>query len=82
MFLVADHAFKIKKDVKLPYLDFSTVEKRRAVLHREFAINRRYAPQIYIGVIEKEGEPVLVMHRFDGAQLLSRLIGLFLLVRF
>ncbi len=75
VFLVADRAFKIKKDVKLPYLDFSTVEKRRAVLHREFAINRRYAPQIYIGVIEKEGEPVLVMHRFDGAQLLSRLIG-------
>jgi hypothetical protein len=32
VFLVGDRAFKMKKAVKLPYLDFSTLEKRKAVL--------------------------------------------------
>ena len=34
VFLVGDRAFKMKKAVKLPYLDFSTAEKRKAVLER------------------------------------------------
>ena len=71
VFLVGDRAFKLKKPVKLPYLDFSTLEKRREVLHREFEINRRFTPDIYIGIIEKEGEPVLVMNRFAGSAILS-----------
>jgi aminoglycoside phosphotransferase family enzyme/predicted kinase len=72
VFLVADRAFKIKKDVSLPYLDFSTVEKRRAVLEEELAINRSFAPDIYIDVIEVRGEPVLRMRRFPAQALLSR----------
>jgi uncharacterized protein len=75
VFLVGDRAFKIKKDVKLPYLDFSTVEKRKAVLEHELAINLRHAPQIYVNVIDKEGEPVLVMNRFDSESMLSRLVA-------
>ncbi len=35
VFLCGDRAFKIKKAVKLPYLDFSTVALRRAVLEHE-----------------------------------------------
>jgi uncharacterized protein len=71
VFLCHDRAFKIKKDVKFPYLDFSNVELRRAVLERELAINRTFAPELYITLIEKEGEPVLVMKRFDTKSMLS-----------
>ena len=63
VFLCGDRAFKIKKEVKLPYLDFSTVALRRAVLRRELAINSRFAPDLYLEVIEKDGEPVLVIIR-------------------
>jgi uncharacterized protein len=65
VFLCGDRAFKIKKAVKLPCLDFSTVELRRAVLAHELLINKAFAPDIYVETIEKEGEPVLVMRRFE-----------------
>ncbi len=71
VFLVGDRAYKVKKAVKLPYLDFSTLEKRRAVIAREFEINRVLAPDIYIGVIEVEGEPVLKMKRFATSDILT-----------
>jgi aminoglycoside phosphotransferase family enzyme/predicted kinase len=71
VFLCGDRAFKIKKSVKLPYLDFSTVERRREVLAREFEINKLFAPDLYLHVAEKLGEPVLVMNRFPRTALLS-----------
>ena len=71
VFLVADRAFKIKKAVKLPYLDFSDAEKRRAVLAQELAINRIFAPDLYLRTAEVKGEPVLVMRRFPSQALLS-----------
>jgi aminoglycoside phosphotransferase family enzyme/predicted kinase len=71
VFLCGDRAFKIKKAIRLPYLDFSTVERRRAVLEHELAINHTFAPELYIAVIEKEGEPVLVMKRFEVEAMLS-----------
>lgn len=75
VFLVDGLAFKIKKDVKLPYLDFSSVGKRRAVLEHELEINRPFAPAIYRSVDEVRGEPVLVMNRFPATALLSWQIG-------
>ena len=71
VFLCRDRAYKIKKPVKLPYLDFSTVEKRGAVLRDELAINRVFNPDLYVTVVEKRGEPVLVMNRFDAKDMLS-----------
>ena len=71
VFLVNNRAFKVKKAVKLPYLDFSTPEKRKAVLEDELAINRVYAPELYLNVTEVRGEPVLVMRRFAAQALLS-----------
>jgi aminoglycoside phosphotransferase family enzyme/predicted kinase len=71
VFLCGDRAFKIKKNIRLPYLDFSTLELRRAVLERELAVNRAFAPELYVSVIEVEGEPVLVMKRFDSEAMLS-----------
>lgn len=71
VFLTGDRAFKIKKAVKLPYLDFSDVSMRRDVLNDEFRINRVFAPDLYLRVDEVRGEPVLVMRRFPGQALLS-----------
>ena len=51
MFLAGDRALKIKRAIKLPYLDFSTLEKRRHVCEREVEINSRTAPEIYLGVV-------------------------------
>jgi uncharacterized protein len=72
VFLCGDQAFKIKKPVKLPYLDFSTAALRRTVLEHELALNRRLAPDLYQRVVSRDGEPVLVMKRFESEALLSR----------
>lgn len=51
VFLAGGYAYKVKRAVRLRYLDFSTLEKRRAVCEREVAINRLTAPDIYLGVV-------------------------------
>jgi uncharacterized protein len=50
VFLKGDLAFKMKKAIKLPYLDFSSPSLRRAALERELEINRRFAPDLYLHV--------------------------------
>jgi uncharacterized protein len=50
IFLVGDHAFKMKRAVRYPYLDFSTPEKRLACCRAELELNRRTAPSLYLGV--------------------------------
>ena len=49
--LAADYVFKIKKPVQFPFLDFSTPEKRSFFCHEEVALNRRLAPEMYLGVL-------------------------------
>lgn len=71
VFLVDGMAFKIKKPVRLPYLDFVDVERRRAVLEEELRINRTFAPQLYREVRVVRGEPVLVMNRFPAEAMLA-----------
>lgn len=51
VFLVGDEALKIKRAIKLAYLDFSTLAHREAVCRRELEINRPNAPEIYRGVV-------------------------------
>src|SRR5829696_7994585 len=50
IFLVGPHAFKMKRAVHYPYLDFSTPEKRLACCRAELELNRRTAPNLYLGV--------------------------------
>ena len=86
IFLIGDHAFKIKKPVNLGYLDFSTLENRQWALRRELERNRKNAPEIYLkvstvrrapdGMLRLEGKGeivdyVLVMRRFSEDALLS-----------
>jgi aminoglycoside phosphotransferase family enzyme/predicted kinase len=63
--LAGEFAYKLKKPVTLPFLDYGTVEKRRACCHAELRLNRRYAPDLYLGVVEFDGEPAVKMRRFD-----------------
>ncbi len=50
VFLAGDKAYKLKKPVRLPYLDFSTLEKREQACRCELSLNRRLAPGIYLDV--------------------------------
>lgn len=49
--LTADRAYKLKKDVKFTFLDFSTVELRRQDTDRELHLNQRLAPEVYLGIV-------------------------------
>ena len=49
VFLAAERAYKLKRAVKFPYMDFSTVDRRAAMCAAEIEINRRLAPEIYLG---------------------------------
>lgn len=85
VFLSGQRAWKLKRPVKLGYLDFSTAAKRRAALEAELRLNRRTAPDLYLavhaitcapdGTLGIDGEDVIVdwlleMRRFpDGALL-------------
>lgn len=51
VFLTADEAVKLKKPVRLPYLDFATVARREQACRAELAINRRLAPDVYKAVV-------------------------------
>ncbi|SNR84869.1 AAA family ATPase [Puniceibacterium sediminis] len=51
IFLIGQEALKIKRAVKYDYMDLSTVEKRHAMLEREFELNRGTAPSIYKSVL-------------------------------
>ena len=88
IFLAGERAYKLKRAVKLPYLDFSTLDKRRAVCERELELNRRTAKSLYLDVLcirrgpdgglhfGADGEPVdwvVVMKRFPQEAVLDRM---------
>lgn len=49
--LTGAYAYKIKKPVVLPFLDFSTLERRRYFCEEELRLNRRFAPSLYLDVV-------------------------------
>jgi uncharacterized protein len=51
VFLAGGDAYKVKRAVCYPYMDFSTLTKRKTVCDAELAINREYAPDIYLDVV-------------------------------
>src|SRR5690242_12677264 len=78
--LIGDRAYKVKKPVNLGFLDFSTPEARRATCEREVELNRRIAPDVYLGVarvLSPDGavcEHMVVMRRMAEDRRLSTLI--------
>lgn len=87
VFLAGSRAYKLKRAVRLPFVDFSTIERRRKACESELRINRRTAPDIYLGVtpvtIEADGlalggagppaDWLVVMDRFEQDALFDRL---------
>jgi uncharacterized protein len=51
VFLAGDKVYKLKKPVRFPYLDYSTLGRREAACHAELALNRRLAPDVYQAVM-------------------------------
>ncbi|HWC12775.1 MAG TPA: AAA family ATPase [Acidimicrobiales bacterium] len=80
VFFVGDRAYKLKKPVDLGFLDFRTREARLAACRREVALNRRLAPDVYLGVADVsgvDGEPcdhLVVMRRMPTDRRLSSLV--------
>jgi uncharacterized protein len=58
IFLAGPYVYKIKKPLRLPFLDYSTLEKRHYFCGEEIRLNRRLAPTTYLMVvpIRREGE--------------------------
>lgn len=88
--LLGDRAFKLKRPVRLPYVDLSSPDRRLQLCERELELNRRTAPYLYRQVHRITLEPdarlalngsgplvdaVLEMRRFDGAMLFDKLAG-------
>jgi len=63
IFLTDRHAYKLKKPVRLAFLDFSTLRARERDCHEEIRLNRRLAPDTYLGVVpltmDEDGIPRL-----------------------
>ncbi len=58
VFLAGQRAYKLKRAVRYSYMDFSTLALRRAACEREVELNRRTAPDLYLGVapIKRAGD--------------------------
>lgn len=80
VFFAGDRAYKLKKPVQMPFLDFSTPEARRRACEREVALNRRLAPDVYEGVATVVGpdgqvcDHLVVMQRQPDDRCLAQLV--------
>jgi aminoglycoside phosphotransferase family enzyme/predicted kinase len=87
--LAGEYAYKIKKPINLGFADFSTLARRRRFCDEEIRLNRRLAPDLYLGVSQITGTPdrpaidgpdepieyAVRMRRFSQDALLSRHIA-------
>ena len=55
--LAGGHALKLKRPVRLPFLDFSTLARREHFCREELRVNRRTAPSLYVDVLPICGHP-------------------------
>jgi hypothetical protein len=89
VFLTGSFAYKIKKPVRFDFLDFSTRERRSHFCEEELRINRRFAPQLYLGLsrivrtgeglaVDRDGELIehaVRMQQFDRTEELDALLA-------
>jgi uncharacterized protein len=80
VFLVGDKAYKVKKPLATDFLDFSTPELREHACKHEVALNRRLAPDSYLGLGHFSGpadcpaEPVIIMRRYADSTRLTSMV--------
>src|SRR6185437_8025164 len=88
VFLIGDNAYKLKRPIAFSVLDYTSAERREAACRRELELNRRTAPDLYLGIrairrgkdgkltFEDKGpvvDWVVVMRRFEQSDLFNRL---------
>ena len=68
LFLGGEQALKMKKALKLPYLDFSTLARRERFCRRELEVNAGFSPEIYLGLsrVARMGNGALALDPPDG----------------
>ena len=90
VFLAGDRAYKLKKPVVLPFLDYGSVARRREMCEREIELNQRLAGEVYLrlrAIVRRDGhlqlapagpdaiEHVVEMRRFDETATLAALVA-------
>lgn len=88
VFLTADHAYKLKRAIRYASLDYTTRKLRQTACETEIVLNRRTAPELYVGVRSINRGPsgvltfvgegpaldhVVVMRRFAQSDLFDRM---------
>src|SRR5262245_15448581 len=80
VYFAGERAYKLKKPVRTGFLDFTTANARAVACCRETELNRRFAPDVYLGVGEfraqaaDPAEPLVVMRRMPSGRRLASLI--------
>jgi aminoglycoside phosphotransferase family enzyme/predicted kinase len=78
--MIGDRVYKLKKQVDLGFLDFRTLDARLEACRNEVALNRRLAPDVYLGVaevIDSAGtccDALVVMRRMPDDRRLADLV--------
>jgi len=89
VFLAGDQVYKLKKPVRFPYLDYSTLARREAACRAELSLNRRLAPGVYETVLPLTRTPqglaiggageildwLVVMRRLDESRTLEHALA-------
>jgi aminoglycoside phosphotransferase family enzyme len=89
VFLAGDEVYKLKKPVRFPYLDFSTLARREAACRAELTLNRRLASDVYKAVVPLMRSPagltiggpgeivdwLIVMRRLDESETLEHALA-------
>jgi aminoglycoside phosphotransferase family enzyme len=79
LFAAGDRVLKLKKPVRTPFLDFSTVAARAFNCGEEVRLNRRLAPDVYIGVVPLVAAPPdghLALGAMPGAETVDWLVAM------
>lgn len=80
VFFAGDRAYKLLKPIRTGFLDHTTIEQRAVACRREYELNRRLAPDVYLGVSEilehgKVADHLIVMRRMPSARRLTALLA-------
>jgi aminoglycoside phosphotransferase family enzyme/predicted kinase len=80
LFFVGDRVYKLKKPIVLPFIDLRRRADREVNCHREVELNRRLAPDVYLGVVDLVGDDgtvcdhLVAMARMPADRRLSHLV--------
>lgn len=71
IFIAGEEVYKVKKAVDFGFLDFTTLEKRKYYCEEEVRLNRRLAPEAYLGVIPITEDASGTLHLEGDGQIIE-----------